>query len=340
MAPALTMTQPSLDQVTGSLLGLAVGDAVGAVVEAHPPEDARRYAETILRTGRLPERGREAFPFGQVTDDTQLARELLLSVGADGAFDPGRFATRLLNLVASGRFVGGGPAAHAAARQLALGVPWHDAGLPAPYAGNGAAMRAAPLGLLYGHDPRLLARVVADQARVTHQDPRAAAGALGVATAAWLAARREPVRPVEFLVEVSRAVEPIDPGTATVVWDMGTWAHLPPDQAAGMLQEHEPEARGGWHGISSFVTSSVCWSLYAFLQAPDDYWEAVCIAIQVGGDTDTLGAMTGAIVGGRLGTGAIPARYRERLTDHGAWGPGELAALADRVAGYVMRRTP
>ena len=94
------MTRPTLDQVTGSLLGLAVGDAVGAVVEAHPPEDARRYAEVTLRPGRLPERGREAFPFGQVTDDTQLARELLLSVGQDGGFDPGRFATRLLNLVA------------------------------------------------------------------------------------------------------------------------------------------------------------------------------------------------------------------------------------------------
>ncbi|MBK9691338.1 MAG: ADP-ribosylglycohydrolase family protein [Gemmatimonadetes bacterium] len=130
MAQALLMTRPTLDQVTGSLLGLAVGDAVGAVVEAHPPDDARRYAETILRPGRLPERGREAFPFGQVTDDTQLARELLLSVGVDGTFDPARFATRLLNLVASGRFVGGGPAAHAAARQLALGVPWHDAGAP------------------------------------------------------------------------------------------------------------------------------------------------------------------------------------------------------------------
>ena len=57
----------------------------------------------------------------------------------------------------------------------------------------------------------------------------------------------------------------------------------------------------------------------------------------MGGDTDTLGAMTGAIAGGRLGSAAIPARYRERLTDHGAWGPGELAALADRVAGYVTR---
>jgi poly(ADP-ribose) glycohydrolase ARH3 len=338
MRPGPLMAPPSIDQLAGSLLGLALGDAVGAVVEAYPPADARRYVDQYLRAGKLPDRGRERYPFGQVTDDTQMARELLQSIAEDGTFEPARFASRLLNLIASGRLVGGGPASLSTARQLALGVPWHEAGVPAPYAGNGAAMRAGPLGLLYGRVPRLLARVVADQARVTHQDPRCAAGAMAIAGAAAIAARRERIQATELLVELSGWVEPLDPEVATTLWDMTNWVHLPPDAAAGFVLDHgiEPDTSGGWHGISSFVTSSVCWSLYAFLQAPEDYWEGLCIAIGVGGDTDTVAAMTGSILGGRHGTAALPESFCDCLTDGGAWSAEELAGLARTLAGRLQ----
>lgn len=318
------------DQLTGSLLGLALGDALGAVVEAHPPDDARRYVETCLREGIVPARGREAFPFGQVTDDTQLARELLQSIADSGRFDPPHFASRVLNLVASGRLIGGGPAAINTARQLALGIPWHEAGMPAPYAGNGAAMRAGPLGVLFGDDVGTLSRVATDQARVTHLDPRCAAGALAIAGAAAIAARRERIRPMEFLVELSDWVEPLDSGFAATLWGMSSWVGLPPDAAAGFLRDQglEPDLQGGWRGVSSFVTSSVCWSLYAFLQAPESYWDGICIAIQVGGDTDTMAAMTGSILGGRHGAAAVPADFCDHLTDAGAWRADDLVRLS------------
>ena len=333
MFPNRITVHPLVDQYAGCLLGLALGDALGAVVEAQPPADARRYVESVLRPRLIPVRGPGAHRFGQVTDDTQLTRELLLSVSPAGEFQPAVFAERLLQLVVSGRMVEGGHAPSAAARQLALGVPWHEAGLPAPYAGNGAAMRAGPLGLLYGREPRRLAQVAADQARLTHQDPRAAAGALAIAAAVAIAVRDGPIDRTEFLVELSRWVEPIDAGTATAIWDLTNWAHLPPDEAAGFIAEHglEPEARHGWHGISSFVTSSVCWSLYASLQSPDDWWEAICIAIGVGGDTDTIAAMTGSIVGARCGRQALPEAYLRHLTDHGASLLTSLTTLATRL---------
>ena len=53
------MALPTLDQLTGSLLGLALGDALGAVVEAHPPEDARRYVETCSAPDWCRPAGRE-----------------------------------------------------------------------------------------------------------------------------------------------------------------------------------------------------------------------------------------------------------------------------------------
>jgi ADP-ribosylglycohydrolase len=93
----------------------------------------------------------------------------------------------------------------------------------------------------------------------------------------------------------------------------------------------EPEARHGWHGVSSFVTSSVCWSLYASLQSPDNWWDAVCVAIGVGGDTDTMAAMTGAIIGARCGRRALPDAYLKCLTDHGTRLLPDLTTLATRL---------
>ncbi len=69
--------------------------------------------------------------------------------------------------------------------------------------------------------------------------------------------------------------------------------------------------------MSSEVTGSVCWSLYAFLRSPDDYWETICTAIGAGGDTDTTAAMAGGIVGARLGLKGLPQELLARLNDQG-----------------------
>ena len=91
---------PSLDRFVGSFLGLCLGDALGAPVEAASPDVARLYVDQELRAGRAGYRGRGEFPFGQVTDDSQLARELLISIAERREADPAHFAARLGDLVA------------------------------------------------------------------------------------------------------------------------------------------------------------------------------------------------------------------------------------------------
>jgi ADP-ribosylglycohydrolase len=86
----------------------------------------------------------------------------------------------------------------------------------------------------------------------------------------------------------------------------------------------DPDGRG----LSPFVVPSVLWSLYAFLRNPDDYWEAVCTAIVIGGDTDTTAAMAGAIAGSRIGTRGLRPELLARLTDRGSWEAGALERLA------------
>ena len=299
---------------------------------------AEEYVDTYLLAGRAGELAHPEFPFGQYSDDTQLARELLVSWVETGSWSPEAFARRLAALFGEGRDVGAGGGTRAAAKRLLDGTHWSRSGTPAPYAGNGSAMRAAPMGLLFGSDTRSMAEATVTQSRITHQDPRCSAGALAVACAVSLAAERRAVRTGEFVGSIAALIAPVDASVAAAVQGLDRWAHLPPSAAARQLHAEglDPDHTEEWRGVSAFVAPSVVWSLYAFLRTPDDYWATVCTAIRVGGDTDTMAAMAGAISGARLGPSALPPRLVERLNDRGAWGSGalvELARAAARLAG-------
>jgi ADP-ribosylglycohydrolase len=319
------------------LLGQALGDALGFVVEAEPPAVAREYVAEWLLAGRAGERAHRAYPFGQYSDDTQLARELLVAFHRAGGWDPRVFAGRVAGLFRDGRDVGAGKGTRSAALRILMGVAWHEAGTPAPYAGNGSAMRAAPLGLIFSDDPEAMCRAAGEQSRVTHRDPRCAAGAIAVAGAVALAASRAPLDRASFLEQLADWVEREDLSVAASILELDQWASLDPAAAARHVHSSglDPAHLDRWQGISAFVIPSVLWSLYAFLRSPDDYWMTVCTAIEVGGDTDTMAAIAGAISGGRLGVGALPAPLLGRLTDRGSWGAAELAELA-RSCGRMI----
>src|SRR5512146_493773 len=152
------MTLTPADRAAGSLLGLALGDALGFVVEAAAPAEAAEYVRAELRQGLAGARARAPFSPGQYSDDTQLARELLLSIRESRGFDPAAFAMRLARLFAEGRAVGAGPGCRGAAERLAAGTPWDRAGAPPPYAGNGAAWRPGRAQPIRGRSSRSFGR--------------------------------------------------------------------------------------------------------------------------------------------------------------------------------------
>ena len=323
------------DQLAGSILGQALGDALGFVVEAQPPEVARAYVDQWLRAGRAAERTHPQYPFGQYSDDTQLARELLRSCQESRGWDPPAFAIRLAQLFRDRRDVGAGQGTRSAALRLLMGVPWSESGTPAPYAGNGSAMRAGPLGLLFS-DRKRICQAAREQSRVTHRDPRCAAGAVAVACAVSIAARREPIETQGFLVDISDCAEVDDGSVAEALRGLDKWLPLSPEAAARHVHESGLDpAHPRWQGISAFVTPSVLWSLYSFLRSPDDYWETICTAIGVGGDTDTMAAIAGAISGARLGVSGLPRDLLAYLNDQGEWDCEELTKLAYSCAAIV-----
>jgi ADP-ribosylglycohydrolase len=198
-------------------------------------------------------------------------------------------------------------------------------------------MRAAPLGVLFGTDDRALLRAAREQSLITHLDSRCAAGSLAVAGAVSLAVARYPVEDEQFLRAVADLAATADQSVATAILNLRGWSHLPPPEAARRLHAErlDPDYADAWRGVSAYVIPSVLWSLYAFVRTPDDYWTTLCTAIGVGGDTDTMAAIAGAISGARLGPGALPAPLVRRVHDRDGWGFEQLMDLARRAARLI-----
>jgi poly(ADP-ribose) glycohydrolase ARH3 len=332
------MTMPRKEQFSGCLIGQCLGDALGFPVEACLPHTTATYVNKLLRKSLVGTFGRRPYPFGQYTDDSQLARELMQSYVACQHFDPGDYAHRIAVLFGRDRIVGLGGATFEAAQRLVNGAPWEEAGTPPPSAGNGSAMRAAPIGLFFYDDPEQMIQAAHDQGRITHQDPRCSAGAVAIAGAVAFALQSETIDPERFLNQLSEWVRRLEPSVAEAIRRLSQSAALPPDEAAAFISIAglEPGHSDPWVGISPFVTGSVLWSLYAFLRTPENYWETICTAITPGGDVDTTAAMAGAISGAHLGLQAIPADLAHRLTDQGTWGYPELVELADQCHELKM----
>jgi ADP-ribosylglycohydrolase len=334
------MTIPRKEQFSGCLIGQCLGDALGFPVEGYPPEVCEQYVREILRKGRAGEKTRSFYPFGQYTDDSQLARELMISYISCQQFRPDDFARRIAVIFQEERIVCRGRATEEAAQRLLKGVCWEESGTPSPSAGNGSAMRAGPVGLFFYDDPQKLIQAAHDQGRITHQDKRCSAGSVAIAGAVALAIQQRPIDKQYFIEQISMWAGTIDESTASHVQELIQWISLSPEQAihyisrAGLSPEHTER----WKGISPFVTGSVLWSLYSFLRTPDDYWQTVCTAIAVGGDVDTTAAMAGAVSGAYLGVDEVPMHLSHRLTDQGGWGYDELVNLGNTCYDIKMQQ--
>jgi ADP-ribosylglycohydrolase len=325
---------PDKDNFSGCLIGQCLGDALGFVVEGYSPAACKRYIEDFVRTGRTDEFGRFPFPFGQYSDDSQLARELMQSYAALGRFDPADFAERIKMTFVEKRIVAFGYTTKEAVRRLCQGSSWEESGAPPPAAGNGSAMRAAPVGLFFYDNPKLLVRAAHDQGRITHGDPRSSAGSVAISGAVALALQGGKIDAVRFISDLADWAGELSPVFSSELRKLPDWLSLPPEEAAAVISDagFDPEYVDDdeWKGMSGFVVSSVLWSLYSFLRSPDNYIETICTAISAGGDTDTTAAMAGAISGACLGISSIPSNMTKHLTDRKTWGLDQLVELAHK----------
>lgn len=286
----------------GSLLGTAVGDAIGLPYENLSPRRAARLLGS-------PTHHRLILGRGMVSDDCEHACMTAVALIRSGG-DPTRFASGLgsqlrwwiLSLPG-----GTGLATARAAFRLWLGIPPDRSGVRS--AGNGPAVRAAILGASV-EDLDQLHRLVLASSRLTHQDPRAIEGSLLVALAARVAASEPALTPDGLRAAFSTFQVPTDPQFRELV-----------SSALRSLEAGEPTDRfaarhGMERGVSGFIVHTVPIALHASLSFPRDLRGAVQACIRCGGDTDTTAAIAGGIVGAAVGPAGVPADW---LTNLWAW---------------------
>jgi ADP-ribosylglycohydrolase len=346
-----------LDRVRGCLLGLAVGDALGAPLEGLNPQQIRAhyglvvdYVDGARAWKKKPYRWRMP---GLYSDDTQQALALCDTLLEQRRVDPDHLAALYLSLATPrGAYVGAHRGVGRSFRQvladLERGIPPLEAGQLS--AGVGAAMRIAPVALYFEDTPEAIFDAVMNASLMTHRDVRSLAGAFAVTHAVRRLAAGEPRDPSFLLwlaADVAREEDRIAAGYSHVVTSLTRHrrsvsravAHveslleLPRDRALAALVEEanrhgaEPACKRATMG---FPPACIPTCLY-LLMTTDSFEEAIIDVINLGGDTDTAGAILGAFAGAHYGVDAIPSKWLAGLQnrepiDHRA------AALHERSA--------
>jgi poly(ADP-ribose) glycohydrolase ARH3 len=304
-----------LDRFLGSLLGLAVADAVAAPFEGMPADVVYREFGPVRNILAHPPQGELTY-----TDDTQMTIAVAEALVADGEIRQETLAARFAENYDPGR--GYGPSARKVIEAMRDGRDWQALArdlLPGGSFGNGAAMRVAPVALFFHGDEERLIEQTVYSALPTHTHPLGVEGAQLLALAIAYAMREPDFdRGAFFDYLVSHAA------SDEFDYKLRYAAKLTDDDTLGRL------------GNTLAAHESVVTAITCFALNPDSFEDTVARAVAQGGDVDTLAAMAAAISGARLGVTAVPRHLIQRLED-GPKGRQYIARLArdlhDRAAG-------
>lgn len=285
------------DRARGALLGLAVGDALGARVEFKRPGSFEPVQDML---------GGGVFDLapGEWTDDTSMALCLAESLLEREGFDPHDQLSRYLRWFREGHFsVKGYCFDIGTTTRHALNV-FESTGQPYcgptgnETAGNGCIMRLSPLAVAYDHDPALAIRLSGMSSRTTH-GARICIDAcryMGAMLVGALQGRNKD----ELL---SPAFSPVDG-----LWDEEPLVSQIARIAEGSFRERQPpDIRG-----TGYVADTLEAALWAFAHH-DDFDEGVLAAVNLGDDADTTGAVYGQIAGAYYGASDIRSDWLEKL---------------------------
>ena len=299
------------DRLLGVLLGTAVGDAIGLPFEGLAP------ARVAARLGGQPLRHSLVLGRGMISDDTEhacmVARALLESNGAIPQFQRS-FARQLRRWLLCGP-PGVGLATLRACLRLCVGFGPERSGVMS--AGNGPAMRSALLGVGARDEDQLRALVRAST-RLTHLDPRAEDGALLIAR--WA---RDP----ESVSDLADVRDPVMRERIAI-----SLAHANANASIEQLRAALPFESG----VTGFIVDTLpavcfCWRRYR-----DDPRAAIEAAVRLGGDTDTVAAIVGALLGAELGARELERRLPSDWVTHIRDWPTSVAYLR-RLARALAR---
>ncbi len=275
----------------GALIGSAIGDALGAPLEGNSMEEVNSvYGEDWKMIS------------GRYTDDTEMMIGVAESLIENKGFNGADMAAKFIQNYHARR--GYGPGTKEALRRIREGESWEEAsgklfGGKGSY-GNGAAMRVAPVGIFYYDNADKLREIAYKSSHVTHSHELGKEGAALQAFSIALAVQG---------TEKEAMLHDLKEFVKNVIYK----EKLRKIEAL-LAKEADKKAIISELGNGEEAFNSVPTAIYSFLRF-DSFKDAVVYAISLGGDADTIGAMTGAISGAYYGEGAIPEEWEEKLEE-------------------------
>ena len=308
------MTRSSeLNSVLGALYGLAIGDALGMPTQLLSPEDVDRRFGMITWFQPAPDDHPIAagLPAGHITDDTEQALLIArLLIDGHGRIDPHTLANALAHwereMVRRGSLDLLGPSTQRAISAVAAGTSVEEAGRFGDT--NGAAMRVTPVGIARPvEDFDGLLQAVVDASGVTHNTTLALSGASAVAATVSAGVGGASLDGA-IQVGLSAARAGRNHGAWVAGADVAARIEAALDGVRGLARDELVRFIRNVVGTSVATQESVP-AAFAVLQATQEAgaWEACLLAASLGGDSDTIAAMAGAIAGACQGIDAFPA---------------------------------
>ena len=338
------------DRACGLMVGIAVGNLLGIPFEGRP-------AGAIA--GRAPDGVRDIVARYGFPDDDDLAQAIIVAEAAAerDSLDVDDFARRLWiwgetnglgmgGLTRDALAAYGGAAPQRLARDRRSGTVREPAGLPATEAsrqawagsraGNGALMRCAPLAIRWRDEPDRLVRESIVSAAATHWDPRCGWSCAILCLAAAAALRGEAADPAGLL-EAAQA------GVAAGGEELAALGYRPEPPEAVVRTIHR--AAGGAFADLSLDGADMGYTLLSLEAAlvadrtSCPFEAGLRAVVEAGGDTDTNGAIAGALLGARHGLTGIPERWRSSASSIRA-GRVAMETYADRLLARAAASIP
>ena len=339
---------PRFSRAYGALAGLALGDALGMPTQEMSPEQIRAVYGRItgLVDGDASQPYAPGMPAGSTTDDTYQALALASFLGrgegssAGGVtLELGGFARELLNweewMKAQGSLDLLGPSSKAALERVRLGEdPLRIRGMGTT---NGAAMRVTPVGIAVStDDPEVFADSVWSTCQLTHATHQGFQSAALVAAAVSLGIDWDTPSPSDMTALLWKALTYVDS-----LPERGAWTPDPDVVAAtrrAMQLVTNPVSSSLEHlieQVGTSVASAQAIPMAFALLARDPSPQALLDAANIGGDTDTIGAIAGAILGATLGVEVLPTDSLSKIEEVSHLDlssvAGDLLALRDQA---------
>ncbi len=285
----------------GGLLAAVVGDALGLPYEGTP----RRWLDRNPAEG-MTGGGPHGRPAGCWSDDGSLL--LCLTDSLCRGFEPGDVAARFLRWwhcglwTPAGHAFGYGATTAAAMQRLAGGASHAESGEDSEWSnGNGSLMRTLPLAIYFSRERERMLRAAHQVSAITHAHPRAQmCCGLYCLVARRLLRGEEPAEAVEGAVAFGRDYYARPPFAAEL-------RHLETVLSLEVLGLSRFQVPSGGYVVETL--EAALWSL----ARAKSLKHALLIAVNLGGDTDTVGCVTGGLAGLRYGRDAIPAEWLAAL---------------------------